>query len=147
MELFRITKAEFAQELFAPGFPGRWNRSGEEVIYAVSSRSLACLENLVYRRTTVGTSSFRTMVIYAPDNSTVEHINLQDLPDEWNQLSINEACQSLGSAWYQSEKSLALRVPSAVIPDEFNWVINTRHAEFDKVKVIDVLPFYFNKRL
>ena len=147
MELFRITKGEFAQKLFAPGFPGRWNRSGEEVIYAASSRSLACLENLVHRRSTVATSSFRTMVIYVPDHLTIRHVNLQDLPEEWNQLPINEACQSLGSAWYQSKKSLALRVPSAVIPDEFNWVINTRHAEFGKVKIIDVLPFYFDKRL
>lgn len=147
MELFRITKAEFTEHLFAPGFSGRWNRLGEEVIYAASSRSLACLENLVHRRSTVGTSTFRTMVIYVPDHATIKHVNLHDLPEEWNQFPINEACQSLGSTWYQSKASLALRVPSAVIPDEFNWVINTRHAEFDKVRIIDVLPFYFDKRL
>src|SRR5690554_1015764 len=147
MELFRITKGEFAQKLFAPGFPGRWNRSGEEVIYAASSRSLACLENLVHRRSTVGTSSFRTMVIYAPDHSTIQHINLQDLPDDWNQSPISHQCVTLGSEWYKTQKSLILRVPSAVIPDEFNFVLNTRHADFGKVKIVDALPFYFDRRL
>lgn len=147
MELFRITKTEFAQQLFAPGIPGRWNRSGEEVIYTASSRSLACLENLVHRRSTMGTSSFRTMVIYAPDNSPIQYINLQDLPGDWNQLPVCDACQRLGSEWYQSEKSLMLRVPSAVIPDEFNLVLNTRHPDFNKIKIVDILPFYFDKRL
>ena len=147
MELFRITKTEFAQKLFAPGFPGRWNKSGEEVIYAASSRSLACLENLVQRRSLVDTSTFRTMVIYAPDNSPVLHINIKDLPEAWNQSSACHACQLLGSDWYQSKKSLTLKVPSAVIPDEFNFVLNTRHPEFNKVKLVDILPFYFDKRL
>lgn len=147
MELFRITKTEFANKLFAPGFAGRWNKSGEEVIYAASSRSLACLENLVHRRSTIGTSSFRTVVIYAPDNSPIQHINLQDLPDDWNQSPISDVCQRLGSDWYQSEKSLMLKVPSAVIPDEFNFVLNIRHADFNKIKIADVLPFYLDKRL
>src|SRR5690606_1351985 len=147
MELFRITKAEFTEKLFAPGFSGRWNRLGEEVIYAASSRSLACLENLVHRKFAVGTSSFRTMAIYVPDHSTIQHVNLQDLPKEWNRSSINEPCQSLGSTWYRSQKSLLLKVPSAVIPDEFNLVLNARHPDFDKVKIIDILPFYFDQRL
>lgn len=87
------------------------------------------------------------MVIYVPDHAPIQQVSLQDLPENWNQLPINEACQSLGSTWYHAQKSLLLKVPSAVIPDEFNLVINTRHADFDKVKIVDVLPFYFDKRL
>lgn len=147
MELFRITKAEFAQKLFAPGFAGRWNRSGEEVIYAASSRSLACLENLVHRKSTIGTSSFRTMVIYVPDHAAIQQINLKDLPDKWNELPFSEACEGLGSDWYRSHKSSVLKVPSAVIPDEFNYVLNSRHQDFNQVKIVDILPFYFDKRL
>ena len=147
MELFRITKSEYAQKLFAPGFPGRWNKAGEEVIYAASSRSLACLENLVQGKSLVDTLTFRTMVIYVPDHSPVLQININDLPKAWNQSTACHACQRLGSDWYQSGKSLILKVPSAVIPDEFNLVINTRHREFNKVKLVDILPFYFDKRL
>ncbi|ERM84712.1 hypothetical protein P872_23670 [Rhodonellum psychrophilum GCM71 = DSM 17998] len=146
MELFRITKTEFSQKLFAPGFSGRWNKSGEEVIYTASSRSLACLENLVHKRGLGETASFRTMVIYVPDNFAIEQVDLQGLPANWNQLSIFEVCQQLGSDWYQSKIKPMLKVPSAVIPDEFNYVINTNHPEFEKVKIIDILPFFFDKR-
>ncbi len=147
MELFRITKTQYAQELFAPGFPGRWNKSGEKVIYASSSRSLACLENLVHRRALTDVSTFRTMVIYVPDHLPVAHINLKDLPETWNQSAVYHDCQLLGSEWYQAEKSPLLKVPSAVIPDEFNFVLNTTHSEFNKIKIVDILPFYFDGRL
>lgn len=146
MELFRITRTQFAQKLFAPGFSGRWNRTGEEVIYSASSRSLACLENLVHKRGLGDTSSFRTMVIYVPDTFGMHPLDLQGLPENWNQISQCKICQQLGSDWYQSKIKPMLKVPSAVIPDEFNYVTNTNHPEFEKVEIIDILPFYFDKR-
>ncbi|MBS9523867.1 RES domain-containing protein [Litoribacter alkaliphilus] len=147
MELFRITYQEFANELFAPGFAGRWNKDGEAVIYSASSRSLACLENLVHRRVSSPLKSFRTMVIYAPDQVSIQQISVSALPKSWNQDSYCPKCEELGSSWFQQKKTLLLKVPSAVIPDEFNYVINTRHEDFAQVKIIDVLPFYFDKRL
>ena len=147
MELFRITKEEFSRTIFAPGFQGRWNRTGEEVIYASWSRSLACLENMVHQNSGQTRRTFRTMVIYVPDQISFKQVNLSDLPNDWNQHSFYKPCQEIGSPWFQKNESLLLRVPSAVIPDEQNFVINTLHPEFFQVKLIDVLPFYFDKRL
>lgn len=147
MELFRITKSQYADQLLASGIAGRWNRSGEEVIYAAGSRSLACLENLFHRNGRGTTQTFITMVIYVPDHVPLRQINTADLPLDWNQSAFCKACQELGSAWYREEKHLILKVPSAVIPDEHNFVINTLHPDFEKVQLVYRLPFGFDQKL
>ena len=147
MELFRITLSVYAKKLHAPGFPGRWNGKGEEVIYASSTRSLACLENMVHRKGRGDNLTYSTLMIYAPDTSSITHVNLSDLPADWNQGSDVIGCQSIASEWYSKKKSLLLRVPSAVVPDEYNLVIHTRHPEFSEVSLIKELPFSFDKRL
>ena len=147
MELFRITLTVYADRLFAPGFAGRWNLEGEEVIYASSSRSLACLENMVHRKGRGDNLKYSTMVIYVPDTSSVTQVNLSDLSPSWNQGSDFGDCQSIGSEWFRKKKSLLLKVPSAVIPDEFNVVIHTGHPAFSEVSLIKTLPFSFDKRL
>ena len=147
MEVFRITKKKYADKFFAPGVAGRWNEKGEEVIYAASSRSLACLENMVHKSGRGGTLSYRTMVINIPDTLAIEQVSLKDLPENWNQVSLCEHCQQTGSQWYATKKAAVLKVPSAVIPDEFNFVLNVGHAEFKQIKLVDSLPFMFDKRL
>lgn len=147
MEVFRITKKKYADKLFAPGVAGRWNEKGEEVIYTASSRSLACLENMVHKSGRGGTLTYRTMVIYIPDTLAIEQVNLQDLPDNWNQIQLCKECQQKGSEWYNSKKTAVLKVPSAVIPDEFNFVLNSWHPEFRQIKLVDSLPFIFDRRL
>lgn len=147
MEVFRITKAKFADQLYAPGMEGRWNQRGEEVIYTASSRSLACLENLAHKGGRGGIETFRTMVIYVPERLAIQHINLRNLQTGWNQITLHKQCQQIGSDWYVAKDTPVLKVPSAVIPDEFNYVLNARHPEFKEIKLIAVLPFAFDKRL
>jgi len=147
MELYRITLTNYADTLYATGFAGRWNMEGEEVIYASASRSLACLENMVHRKGCGDDLRYSTMVIYLPDSSSVTQVNLSDLPLGWNQGSDFGDCQLIGSAWFSKKKSMLLRIPSAVVPDEYNVVIHTRHPEFSEAKLIHVLPFSFDKRL
>ena len=147
MEVFRITKKKYADKFFAPGVTGRWNKKGEEVIYTAFSRSLACLENMVHKSGKGGTLSYRTMVIYIPDTLAIEQVSLKDLPENWNQISFCQDCQQKGSEWYTSKKTAVLKVPSAVIPDEFNFVLNVGHTDFKQIKLVDSLPFIFDKRL
>lgn len=145
MEVFRITKEKYAHQFFAPGVPGRWNKKGEEVIYTASSRSLACLENMVHG--SGGKATYRTMVIHVPDALAVEEIRSKDLPDQWNLISLSPICQEIGSAWYHLKKAAVLKVPSSVIPEEFNFVLNSRHPEFNEIKLVDIVPFFFDKRI
>ena len=147
MEVFRITKAKYANQLYASGLEGRWNEKGEEVIYAAESRSLACLENLVHKSGLGGTITYRTMIIYIPDTLEIQQVSLKDLPEGWNEISLNRECQRLGSSWYGARNAPVLRVPSAVIPTEHNYVINTRHPDFKHIRLIESVPFFFDKRL
>ncbi len=147
MEVFRITKARFADRLYAPGIEGRWNRKGEEVIYTSSSRSLACLENLAHKHERGGVTTYKTMVIYIPDHWVAREVSLDELPNHWNEISLHEACQQIGSSWYSKAEMPLLKVPSAIIPEEFNYVLNARHADFKEAKIINTLAFRFDKRL
>lgn len=147
MNVYRITKKKYSNELVSSGLANRWNDKGEDVIYASETRSLACLENIVHRSGLIRSDSYCTMVIYIPDELLFSTINLDDLPDDWNSTELCTRCQQLGSDWFKSKSTALLRVPSAVIPEEYNIVINTKHADFKKIKLITTLPFYFDKRL
>lgn len=149
MEIFRITKARWAETLTASGFSGRWNSHGIKIIYAAASRSLACLENLVHRGETGHESEFRTMVIYVPDRLAVHQLFLQKLPEGWQFTDTHSmsACQYLGDQWVRNKISPVLKVPSAIIKNEFNFLLNPVHPDFDQIKIIDHEPFYFDSRL
>lgn len=147
MEIFRITLSRYADELFASGLSGRWNKEGEKVIYAAASRSLACLENLVHRRGQMKSASYQTIVIFIPDDLAIQRVELKDLPEDWQQKSEAEECRQIGSSWYQRKESPVLSVPSVIMPYERNLVINSEHSDFSKVKIIKKEPFYFDPRL
>jgi RES domain-containing protein len=149
MEVYRITLKEFSDKLFAPGFKGRWNEDGQFVIYTASSRSLACLENLVHRNEIPAELIFATMAIHIPDDVAIQAISLEELPTDWlkDKGDMYSACLELGSEWYSRKDSLVLKVPSAVIPMEWNYVINARHKDFEKVSLVRQEPFYFDERL
>lgn len=98
MEVYRITLARYADELFAPGFAGRWNRKGQFVIYTAGSRSLACLENLVHRRGIAIevedlVATYKVMVIHVPDTLAITRVEMEDLSAEWSSDSDRQECQ------------------------------------------------------
>ncbi len=147
MEIFRVAHARYADHLFASGREGRWNAERQQVLYAASSRSLACLENLVHRRGQGLLANFKVMVIYLPDTLAQQRIELNALPPDWNRNTDVSICQQLGSNWYRESITAVLSVPSAVIPMERNIVVNTEHSDSDGVRLIHTEPFYFDPRL
>lgn len=147
MEVFRITLTEYADGLYASGRSNRWNYKGEKVIYAAGSRSLACLENVVHASGVALSQHFTVMVIYIPDKISIETIGTGQLPKDWNKKARPRTCQRLGSQWANSNASLLLQVPSSIIPDEKNYLINPAHKDFTKVKIIDHQNFYFDRRI
>ncbi|PSR57110.1 RES domain-containing protein [Adhaeribacter arboris] len=146
MEVYRLVFEKFADQLYAPGFSGRWNYEGEYVIYAASSRSLASMENMVHKmgQGILGTR-FIVMVLDIPD-LPITTINLSDLPPDWKLASHYADTQPLGSAWYQSAETLLLKVPSAVVPTENNFVINARHLDFKQVQIKHREPLVYDYR-
>lgn len=147
MEVYRITLASYADKLHASGKAGRWNTEGKKIIYTAASRSLACLENVVHRSNRGLNTSFKVMVIYVPDALFVESINPKQLPDDWFAYPDMPQCRSLGDAWLQQNDAAALKVPSAIIPYEYNYLLNPLHQHFDQIKIIAAENFRFDKRI
>lgn len=147
MDIFRIVLAKYSDMLVASGRAARWNSKGRAAIYAAESRSLACLENIVHRSGAALSQDFRTMVIRVPDNLRVETLHLPNLSPDWRSTMDLRPCQRLGDAWSTKMTGAVLRVPSVIIPEEFNFLLNPMHPDFGAINVVDVLPFLFDPRV
>lgn len=147
MEIYRIVKEQYSDSLFASGRANRWNRKGEKVIYTAASRSLACLENVVHSSGESLFDSFVIMVIHYPDELDIDTINRGQLPNDWFARVQHPACQRLGSQWYKDHNTPALKVPSSIVHQENNFVLNAEHKDYDQIKIIDRRPFAFDPRI
>jgi RES domain-containing protein len=146
MEVFRIVKSNYANQLTSSGKAGRWNHQYQHTIYTDASRSLATLELLVNRAGIPHGANYQVMVIEIPNE--FDQIDLKDLPENWRSLASYPNLQYLGSQWYLKRNSLVLRVPSAVIPKEYNYVLNTSHPDFESfVKLIGTEKYFWDERL
>lgn len=147
MELYRIVKQEYAGSLYASGIANRWNKSGQKVIYTAGSRSLACLENVVHSSGEALQEKFTVMVIYVPDSLAIASLHISDLPEDWYRKARHLTCQQLGSEWYESMKTAVLKVPSAVVHEEYNFVLNSEHPQYNEIQIIDQKEFALDPRI
>jgi RES domain-containing protein len=147
MKVYRITLAKWAGSLEGSGRAARWNSNGFYVVYTASSRALACLENIVHRHSIGRNEAFKIASIDIPERLTIADIDLAALPPNWTDYIQYPACQVLGNQWLESNKTPVLRVPSALIPEEFNYLINLRHPDTKDIKIPLVEPFSFDERL
>jgi RES domain-containing protein len=148
VDVFRITKSKWANSLVASGYAARWNDNGQYIIYAAQSRSLACLENLVHRNGVGVDSDFSTIIINIPDRLERYEIFIKDLPLGWNEPTESGflICRKFTQNWLRLQTSAVLFVPSAIIPEEKNILINPNHKDFDKITIKSVESFIFDKR-
>ena len=146
MLVYRIVREIYAHNLSASGFRNRWNEDGQYVIYTSASRSLACLENLVHRSHCGTDRIFKTMIIYVPDELSVLTVTEQDLPEDWKK-DYCFACLNIGIDWYIKNEFPILKVPSSILPNEWNYILNTAHPDFGKIKLVDTEDFLFDARL
>jgi RES domain-containing protein len=147
MQVYRICLAKYADDLFASGRRARWNTQDKFVIYTAASRALACLENVVHRSGEGLNDQFRVLVIDIPDDVTVEDISATQLPAGWEKASRYSVCQPLGDAWYERRSAAVLRVPSSIVPQEFNYILHTRHPDFKRISIVTREEFMFDARI
>lgn len=147
MKVYRITTAKWADTLSGSGYPARWNSKGVYVIYTASNRALACLENLVHRSGEGLNNRFKIIEIEIPDNVSVQEIEPGELPDQWYKTEYYPVCRHIGDRWIEQAKSLLLIVPSAIIREESNVLINPHHPKFNEVRIGDIRDFRFDERL
>ncbi len=147
MVVYRITLSKWAESLTGSGFPARWNSKGVYVIYTAESRALACLENLVHRSGEGLNQQFSLVEISIPENTPFETVELNLLPKNWQHISNYSVCRQMGDDWVSNRSTLLLRVPSSIIRDEYNLLINPAHPDFKRVKIRHSVPFLFDERL
>jgi RES domain-containing protein len=134
--VYRITHKDHSHSLFAPGIPGRWNGAGRKVIYAAESIPLAFMENMIRRKGLGFNDEFRVMIIEIPNDIKTEEIGVLRLKKGWRDFVDYSICQEIGDAWYDAGKSAVLKVPSAVLPTNHNFVINAMHKDFALIKLV-----------
>lgn len=149
MEVFRISSEEHAHLLAASGNANRWNKRGQNVIYTGASRSLVTLESIVHKSSIKPTTQYKVIVISVSDNENlVKRVLIKELPPNWQRLAAYPILQAIGGEWYEKKETLILQVPSAIIPYEFNFVINVDHPAFRKnIKLIRIEDYFFDDRL
>jgi RES domain-containing protein len=137
MLVYRIVFKAYSKTLTAPGFSGRWNGEGRKLIYTAESISLAFLENMIRRKGVGFNDDFKTMVIHIPDTLVITTVNMDTLPGNWRDFNDYTSCQVIGNAWYDNNESAVLRAPSAVLPGDFNYILNTLHPDYRKITLIE----------
>lgn len=148
MEVFKICRAKYSDSLNASGAANRWNKKDEFVIYAGSNRSLSALELIIHRSAITITNPYKLLVISIKEKTLITEVAIEKLPGNWKSMEAYVALQEIGSKWYNSLESLILKVPSVLISQEYNYIINTKHPLFYKnVALKSTEDFIWDKRL
>ena len=147
MIVYRITLTEFAGNLFASGNPARWNPKDTKVIYTAGTRALACLENVVHRSSLGLKENFRTVLVEFPDDLEMVEISASTLLPSWREYKHYPYTQKIGEQWIRARLAPVLKVPSAIIPEENNYLINPLHKDFGRIKYLGIEPFDFDERI
>jgi RES domain-containing protein len=149
MLLHRIAKTRYAQDLSGTGarlFGGRWNPKGQAVLYTSENRALAALEFLVHLEATAPPEDFNLLTLTVPDGLEMSTYSAADLPLGWNDYPYQVSVQ-VGKKWLKEVKTLLLQVPSTIIQQEYNILLNPLHPAFLEVRLLSIEPFGFDSRL
>ena len=122
-------------------YGGRWNPPGTAVVYASASRALAVLEAFVHVAAEARSMRFSLYAITLPSRARLHRHRAARPP-----MAI-ESSQEVGGAWLETGATLALVVPSVIVPQEANYVLNVAHAQFARIGVSAPEPFSFDERL
>ncbi|MGK0412602.1 MAG: RES domain-containing protein [Polaribacter sp.] len=150
MKLFRLSKKKYATVFNGKGAAksnNRWYSKGTEIIYTAESRALAMAEVVVHLTIATLPKDFVMLTIDVPDEITIRKIDLKDLDENWNAILPNSKTKKIGDLFIDTSEFCVLKVPSAVVKDDFNYLINPYHTQFKKIKIVDVTDFPFDKRM
>ena len=150
--IWRICEATFAESAFsgegASIVGGRWNSKGKRMVYTAEHLSLAILELFVHLNVpTVERDFFVAIKAEISDNLDVEYMDIERLPSDWYLPSSKSSLQAFGDEWIDSIRTPILAVPSAIVPQEFNYLINPLHSQFERLIIDRPQPFNFDARM
>jgi RES domain-containing protein len=134
--VWRVVTQRYADTAFsgegARLYGGRWNPKGLAMIYTAETQSLALLEMLVQD---APLHARYVMIPARVPEQIVAHIDQTTLPSDWRELSARTELQRIGATWIHAATSAVLAVPSAVVPAEFNYLLNPTHPDYALLEI------------
>lgn len=135
---WRITNKKHAKDAFsgegAKLYGGRWNPPGYPAVYTADSLSLAILELIVHLDNDDDLQGFVAIPVVFED-TCIKAIPERKLPENWSCLPISDQTQNIGRAWLKERQSLVLKIPSSVVYNDHNYVINPLHPDFSTLRI------------
>ena len=126
----------------------RWNSLNTRIVYTADTRALATLEISVHLDLSEDLPNDRYYVeIEIPDEIDIQEVTLEDLPDDWSSKPPTLTTQTIGDDFVNYNDSAILKVPSSIVPQEFNYLINPSHPDSSKIKILGVSKMMFDSRL
>ncbi len=149
MIVYRIARTGFAGDLTGEGarlYGGRWNHKNTPCLYSSASRALAVLEYTVNVNVADIPRALSIASIEIPDNSILS-FTARDLPGDWRQSPAPSSTKDFGTALLKDAQALALKIPSVIIPDEWNYLINPLHPGMQDVVIISITDYPYDIRI
>ena len=149
ISVWRITKRKHAKTAFtgegARLYGGRWNSPGRPIVYTADSRALALAEIVVHLESA---AVLETYVVFRVEieESLIANLEPSSLPRNWRAEPIPKRVTNLGDTWLASGATAVLRVPSAIVAGEFNYLLNPAHPDFTKLEIHAPESFRIDKR-
>lgn len=149
MIVYRVGKTKYANDLTGEGarlFGGRWNNKMIACLYTSESRALAVLEYTVNVNIDDIPRALSITTIEIPDRP-ITILNEAELPGDWNHSPAPSSAKDFGSQLLFAAAEPVIRIPSTVIPAEFNYILNPLHPDSKKFTVIDTIDFVYDVRI
>jgi RES domain-containing protein len=149
MQVYRLSKKKYAGELSGKGAAlsgNRWNSKGVEMIYTAESRALAMAEVVVHLPIHLFPKDFVMLEILIPDSIKIEVVTQNELPNLWHAFPHHPKTQLIGDHFIRTNEYAVLKMPSAVVQGDFNFLINPFHNQFKRIKIKTQSSFIFDNR-
>ena len=150
MRVYRLSKKKYCRDLSGKGAElagGRWNSRGNAMLYTSDSRALCTTEIAVHMPLGIIPEDYYLTIIEISDKAKIFEIDPKQLPSDWNTFPHAHFTQEIGDRFINENEFLVLKVPSAVVQGDFNYLINPHHKDIRFIKIIDTEEFSFDKRL
>lgn len=148
MIVYRLSLEKYSHDLSGAGarrYGGRWNDPGFAALYTTENISLAVLEILVHADKNHIPPHYMILKIELP--STIDLVEISTSKLKKNLKDDLDISRFIGNEFIRNKQSLALKVPSAIVEEEHNFILNPAHPDMKKIKIKWTKPFRFDKRL
>jgi len=147
---WRITTAKWALDKLCEGARangGRWNPVGLPAMYAGTTVEICALEKFVHLAGSAYPPLKLVSIEVPDDTSLITHPKTSSLPVDWSDLPMSASAQEYGRQWLTSQTQLILLVPSVIVPESTNAVINPLHPAYKDVRLKIIRDFTFDARM